>query len=219
MYNDPKLSPIQKRGSASPSPSINSLGKEHSARNSVESGNMRLFDSGVQEITDIPDDYLRQSSVLKHLAKEVKVPSPDNTVKKSDLEALDERLKESQLKYDTNIEFDPDHLKPPPEYQKWTEKSSVGGRHKLNPEKVNLSKSQPDLSTIGLNKSINFNGSRRGVSVPRPPTKGREYECGSHETWPSGEIVEILIKENSALKMEIEQCYKKVGKAQQVCIS
>lgn len=77
LYNDPKMSPVQKRSSASPSPSINSLGKEHSLRNSMESGNIRLFDTGVQEITEIPDDYLNQSSVLKHLAKEVKAPSPD----------------------------------------------------------------------------------------------------------------------------------------------
>ncbi|KAK9505663.1 hypothetical protein O3M35_009661 [Rhynocoris fuscipes] len=34
-----------------------------------------LYDPSVREITDIPDDYLRQSQVLKHLAKEVKVSS------------------------------------------------------------------------------------------------------------------------------------------------
>ncbi|ENN73901.1 hypothetical protein YQE_09500, partial [Dendroctonus ponderosae] len=60
LYSDTKLSSGQKRSSASPSPSITS--------------------TGVQEITEIPDDYLSQSSVLKHLAKEVKVPSPSNTL-------------------------------------------------------------------------------------------------------------------------------------------
>ncbi|KAF6213811.1 hypothetical protein GE061_011533 [Apolygus lucorum] len=34
-----------------------------------------MYDTGVREITDIPDDYLNQSQVLKHLAKEVKVCS------------------------------------------------------------------------------------------------------------------------------------------------
>lgn len=34
----------------------------------------RKYDPGVCEITNIPDDYLSQSQVLKHLAKEVKVP-------------------------------------------------------------------------------------------------------------------------------------------------
>lgn len=32
----------------------------------------------LQEITDIPDDYLNQSHVLKHLAKEVKTPTPNS---------------------------------------------------------------------------------------------------------------------------------------------
>lgn len=32
-------------------------------------------EKGMQEITEIPDDYLVQSHVLKHLAKEVKIPS------------------------------------------------------------------------------------------------------------------------------------------------
>ncbi|XP_055375706.1 uncharacterized protein LOC129608304 isoform X1 [Condylostylus longicornis] len=35
---------------------------------------------GLQEITEIPDDYLKQSHVLKHLAKEIKAPS---TIKNS----------------------------------------------------------------------------------------------------------------------------------------
>ncbi|CAB0016462.1 unnamed protein product [Nesidiocoris tenuis] len=34
-----------------------------------------IYDTGVREITEIPDDYLKQSQVLKHLAKEVKVCS------------------------------------------------------------------------------------------------------------------------------------------------
>lgn len=169
---------------------------------------MRLFDTGVQEITEIPDDYLSQSSVLKHLAKEVKAPSPEGTVKKivDGLEQLN--LSQTPLKYD---DFNMDNLPPPPEYPKWMEKSP--GRGKLNPEKVSLSKSQPDLSTIGLGKSsIDFNGFKRGTSAPRPKTKGREeFDCASEE------MVDILIKENTALKVEIEQCYQKVAKAQKVC--
>lgn len=220
LYNDPKLSPVQKRGSASPSPSINSLGKDHSVRNSVESTSGRLFDTGVQEITEIPDDYLSQSSVLKHLAKEVKVPSPQGTVKKNEIEALEERLamKDMPLKYDHNAVFDVDNLPPPPEYPKWAENNRPNVRSKISAEKLSLSKSQPDLSTVGLKDVSNLKSFRRGVSVPRPKTKGRAgYDYGNEEMmWPSGEIVEILIKENSALKMEVEQCYQKVGKAQKV---
>lgn len=60
-------------------------------------------------------------------------------------------------------------------------------------------------------------GFRRGVSAPRPPTKGREEnESKNEEVWPSGEMVEILIKENSALKHELENCYQRVEKSQKV---
>ncbi|XP_076250098.1 uncharacterized protein LOC143189963 isoform X2 [Rhynchophorus ferrugineus] len=173
---DLKLSPSQKRSSSSPSPSITS--------------------TGVQEITDIPDDYLSQSSVLKHLAKEVKVPSPCNTAGNVDMH----------------------NLPPPPEYPtKWADKSplqaAVHNRNKINSEKLALSKSQPDLTSIGIGKT-DFAGFKRGVSAPRPPTKGREEnESKGEEMWSSSsEMVEILIKENSALKHELENCYLRVEK-------
>lgn len=118
-----------------------------------------------------------------------------------------EQLNRPPLKYDG---FNTDNLPPPPEYPKWLDKSH--GRGKMNMEKVSLSKSQPDLSTVGLNKNgIDFNGFKRGTSAPRPKTKGREeFDCASEE------MVDILMKENSALKTEIEQCYQKVAKAQKV---
>lgn len=37
--------------------------------------NASFDQNGMQEITEIPDDYLNQSHVLKHLAKEIKVPN------------------------------------------------------------------------------------------------------------------------------------------------
>lgn len=182
-FAESKLSPIQKRSSASPSPSIAS--------------------TGVQEITEIPDDYLSQSSVLKHLAKEVKAPpSPNGTVKEMDsLNTMLENVLE---------------VSPPPDY-KWSEKSplqaAVNSRNnKINTEILPLSKSQPDLSSVGT--KVDFTGFRRGVSAPRPPTKGRE-ESGA-EMWPSAEMVEILIKENSALKHELETFYQRVEKTQKL---
>ncbi|XP_060523638.1 angiomotin-like protein 2 isoform X2 [Cylas formicarius] len=187
LYNDPKSSPIQKRSSATPSPSI----------------------TGVQEITEIPDDYLSQSSVLKHLAKEVKVPSPSGTSKDDTIESL-------LRKFDPTT-FDINNLPPPPEYpHKWSEKSPleacVNNRNKINSEKLALSKSQPDLTSVGVAKG-DFTGFRRGVSAPRPPTKGREEnESNAEEVWPSSEMIEILIKENSALKHELENCYQRVEK-------
>lgn len=214
LYTDPKLSPVQKRSSASPSPSITSMGRNPSLLADTNS-NLVYCNTGVQEITEIPDDYLSQSSVLKHLAKEVKVPSPNGTTKNDNLENL-------LNKYDpSNIDFN--NLPPPPEYPKWSEKSplqqAVNNRNnKLNSDKLNLSKSQPDLSTVGTSK-CDLSGFRRGVSAPRPPTKGREEnESKGEEIWPSAEMVEILIKENSALKHELENCYQRVERTQRVRI-
>ncbi|CAH0552560.1 unnamed protein product [Brassicogethes aeneus] len=187
VYNEPKQSPSQKRSSASPSPSIGS--------------------TGVQEITEIPDDYLSQSSVLKHLAKDIKVPSTSK-------ETI-ENLKFDPTKFDIN------NLPPPPEYPKWSDKSplvaAVNKNHKMKVEKFALSKSQPDLSRLGVRKNSDFAGFRRGVSAPRPPTKGRE-ECESNgeEFWSPADMVQILIQENSALKNELEKCYQNVEKTQKL---
>lgn len=194
LFSDPKLSPIQKRSSASPSPSLSSSSKDH-LRNSLESSSLRAYNTGVQEITNIPDDYLNQSSVLKHLAKEVKVPSPNSTSKNN------EHLYKEKFDYDID-----NNLVPPPQYPHWL-------------DKMKLSKSQPDLSKVGVCKIggdlMNF---RRGVSVPRPKTKGRE-ETDSNKSIEFGspvEMIEILIKENSALKQELENCYQKVAKTQKL---
>ncbi|KAG5889003.1 hypothetical protein JTB14_033933 [Gonioctena quinquepunctata] len=192
LCNDPKLSPITKRNSSSPSPSISS--------------------TGVQEITEIPDDYLSQSSVLKHLAKEVKVPSPNGTAKDKNNENL---FNFDPVSLDIN-NFPP----PPPEYPNWSDKSpllqAVESRNKINAEKLALSKSQPDLSNVG-NIKCDANFFRRGVSAPRPPTRGREEnESKGEEIWPSAEMVEILIKENSALKHELENCYQRVERTQKL---
>ncbi|XP_072401142.1 uncharacterized protein [Diabrotica undecimpunctata] len=187
LSNDPKLSPLTKRSSVSPPPSISS--------------------TGVHEITAIPDDYLNQSSVLKHLAKEVKVPSsPVGTALESNFENL--------------VLFELKALPPPPDYPKWSEKSplqqEVENKNKINAEKLTLSKSQPDLSTVGAIKT-DANLFRRGVSAPRPPTKGREEnESKGEEIWPSVEMVEILIKENSALKQELENLYQRVERTQRL---
>lgn len=86
-------------------------------------------------------------------------------------------------------------------------------------DRIALSKSQPDLSKAGMSKLggdlLKF---RRGVSVPRPKTRGREESesAKGYEFGPSIEMIEILIKENSALKAEFESCYQKVAKSQKV---
>ena len=34
--------------------------------------------------------------------------------------------------------------------------------------------------------------------------------------WPSSEVIEMVIRENSALKLELERCYNKVAKSQKL---
>ncbi|KRT80802.1 hypothetical protein AMK59_5736 [Oryctes borbonicus] len=183
LFHDPKLSPVQKRASASPSPSITS--------------------TGVQEITDIPDDYLNQSSVLKHLAKEVKGPSSST---KENVEIQDD----NQLK-ETKYDFDP--RPPPPEYPKWGK-----DKDKFLPEKYSLSKSQPDLSKVGLAKiGGDLTSFKKIASTPRPKTKGREeFEVAKDEVenWMSSDMVDMLMQENTALKHELNNCYQRVAKTQ-----
>lgn len=82
-------------------------------------------EKGMQEITEIPDDYLDQSHVLKHLAKEVKIPT-----NKSDSVTRDSGLSENT---DTK------------ENQKYTQ-WIIDEQNQNNKMK---SKSQPDLTRLG----------------------------------------------------------------------
>ncbi|CAB0041943.1 unnamed protein product [Trichogramma brassicae] len=157
---------------------------------------------GCQEITDIPDDYLNQSHVLKHLAKEVRVPSYSKlTTNDGNFDVKSDRSKDyedqNQSKYTSTM-------------------LPVKSKFRLlGPmEKLTLSRSQPDLSRI--NKSDIDTYDPRTTS-PRPQTKGREeFESAAAEVWPTSEMVQILIQENSALKLELERCFKKVSKSQQL---
>lgn len=79
-------------------------------------------EQGMQEITEIPDDYLNQSHVLKHLAKEIKIPSNRRMAASREVNS-DERE--------------------PPKYEQWM--LSVSEESEQNKNKVK-SKSQPDLT-------------------------------------------------------------------------
>lgn len=82
---------------------------------------LRTYEQGMQEITEIPDDYLNQSHVLKHLAKEIKIPQ--NTHKRNSMEA-NEGV---------------------PIYKQWIMEEQTGRIHnKLK------SKSQPELNRYGF---------------------------------------------------------------------
>lgn len=54
---------------------MNRLGGENLVQDSKRDRPHSYGEQGMQEITEIPDDYLNQSHVLKHLAKEMKIPS------------------------------------------------------------------------------------------------------------------------------------------------
>lgn len=72
----------------------------------------------MQEIAEIPDDYLNQSHVLKHLAKEIRIPSNRRSNTR-----------------------DSDTIKEPPKYAQWISAEQID--HNINEAK---SKSQPDLT-------------------------------------------------------------------------
>ncbi|XP_015600466.1 angiomotin-like protein 1 isoform X2 [Cephus cinctus] len=164
---------------------------------------------GCQEITDIPDDYLSQSQVLKHLAKEVKVPSYGKLMNNSG--TIEMRMRENDRGKQNDNEFED---RPPPSYTSTL--LPLKSKHRLlgPTEKLTLSRSQPDLSRIGKSDIDNYDP--RATS-PRPQTKGREeIETAAGEIWPPSEMVQIVIQENSALKLELERCYNKVAKSQKL---
>ncbi|XP_035735480.1 uncharacterized protein LOC118447536 isoform X2 [Vespa mandarinia] len=164
---------------------------------------------GCQEITDIPDDYLSQSQVLKHLAKEVKVPSYSKLVNNGG--SIEVRMRESDRGKQNDSEFED---RSPQSYAS----TLLPLKNKLRflgpNEKLTLSRSQPDLSRIGKGDIDSYDP--RATS-PRPQTKGRE-EIGTAmgEIWPPSEMIQIVIQENSALKLELERCYNKVAKSQKL---
>ncbi|KAL6424073.1 hypothetical protein ACFW04_009756 [Cataglyphis niger] len=162
--------------------------------------------SGCQEITDIPDDYLSQSQVLKHLAKEVKVPPYTNNGSSLEMRLGEVRIRDGDRGKQSDNEYE----------NRGCYVSTLLPFNKqkiLGPtEKLTISRSQPDLSKV-LREELYLTR----VRSPRPQTKGREeIERETTEIWPPSEMVQIVIQENSALKLELERCYNKVSKSQKL---
>lgn len=88
-------------------------------------------EKGMQEITEIPDDYLDQSHVLKHLAKDVKIQT-----NKSDSTARDSGLSENTDSKDQN-------------YANNNNTEWIVGENEQNQSNKIKSKSQPDLTRLG----------------------------------------------------------------------
>ncbi|XP_011140083.2 uncharacterized protein LOC105183552 isoform X1 [Harpegnathos saltator] len=186
----------------SSSPTMQSLSNlQHEEYTHEQSGG-----GGCQEITDIPDDYLNQSQVLKHLAKEVKIPSYNNNGG-----SIEMRIREGDRGKQNDNEFED---RSPPSYISTL--LPLKNKHRLlgPTEKLTISRSQPDLSRINKADIDNYN---LRVTSPRPQTKGREeIERETGEVWPPSEMIQILIQENSALKLDLNRCYNKVAKSQKL---
>ncbi|KAF7991268.1 hypothetical protein HCN44_002830 [Aphidius gifuensis] len=180
--------------------------------------------NGCQEITDIPDDYLNQSQVLKHLAKEVKPSSYGTKINCGSTSDFELRIRENnRSKQNNNINNNN-------ELSSTYSTKLLPGKNKfrlLGPnEKLTLSRSQPDLSRI---EKLNIDDyqvplttttaaiTAAASTTTRPQTKGREkIDSTIGELWPATEMFQIVIQENSALKLELERCYSKVSKSQKL---
>ncbi|XP_055702910.1 uncharacterized protein LOC129801671 isoform X2 [Phlebotomus papatasi] len=115
IHNDDSLYSLNGRDYPSPPPSI------------IKKDRPRSYgEQGIQEITQIPDDYLNQSHVLKHLAKEIKIPVNRRS-----------NTRDSGVSENT----DP---KDPPKYVNW---GGGGEDTGMTVGKVK-SKSQPDLTRL-----------------------------------------------------------------------
>lgn len=150
---------------------------------------------GMQELTEIPEEYLNQSHVLKHLAKEAKIPNNNNT-NSNNIHHHHNNTNQSNINTNNNIRNRSDSntrdsgvsentdSRDPPKYgSNWTsdehqhQPQSTQQLHKLK------SKSQPDL------------------------TRSTDIDM---------EDVENLVKENTLLKQQLNSCYLKVAKSQKL---
>ncbi|CAH2071728.1 unnamed protein product, partial [Iphiclides podalirius] len=172
-YHTLKKSETGKKPSGIPLPKAHKEQAVTANANYIDIGGQRIYtsppDHGVQEITEIPDDFLNQSSVLKHLAKEVaQSPTPRGPT-------------------------------PPasPRHQRDRAK-----------DKLSLSRSQPDLTSVGV-----------GVGVRAAP--GGSESSG----WCSGgegsleepddafaAVLDALAAENHQLKGQLADACERVAK-------
>lgn len=125
-YHTLKKAEVGKKPSGIPLPKSHKEQPVTSTANYIDIGGQRIYtsppDHGVQEINEIPDDFLNQSSVLKHLAKEVaQSPTPHGLTP-------------------------PASPRAPPLREEPRKNKGKASKAKLSKEKLNLSRSQPDLT-------------------------------------------------------------------------
>nr|XP_037868797.1 angiomotin-like protein 2 isoform X2 [Bombyx mori]XP_037868798.1 angiomotin-like protein 2 isoform X2 [Bombyx mori]XP_037868799.1 angiomotin-like protein 2 isoform X2 [Bombyx mori] len=129
-YHTLKKAEVGKKPSGIPLPKSHKEQPVTSTANYIDIGGQRIYtsppDHGVQEINEIPDDFLNQSSVLKHLAKEVaQSPTPHGLTP-------------------------PASPRAPPLREEPRKNKGKASKAKLSKEKLNLSRSQPDLTSVGV---------------------------------------------------------------------
>ncbi|XP_039749454.1 angiomotin-like protein 2 isoform X3 [Pararge aegeria] len=160
--------------------------------NYIDIGGQRIYtsppDHGVQEITEIPDDFLNQSSVLKHLAKEVaQSPTPRGpTPPASPLSPHSNRAPSKPRE----------------------ERKGKGSKAKLSKEKLNLSRSQPDLTSVGVRAVP-------GGSESSGWCSGGEGSLEEPDDAFSA-VLDTLAAENHQLKRQLADACERVAKTNKV---
>ena len=148
------------------------------------------------------------------MAKEVKVPHC-SSIKENRSNSDDQLL----LKENSSFMYEQENRPPPPEYPKRNKSRELKSQMAVN-EKFNLSKSQPDLSKVGISKmGGDLVAFRKGANALRSRIDGREEQSvskGESESWSSSDMIDVLMKENTALKNELDTFYQKVAKTQKV---
>ncbi|CAF4814085.1 angiomotin-like protein 2 isoform X2 [Pieris napi] len=182
-YHTLKKSEI-KKPSGIPLPKIHKQQEVTASANYIDIGGQRIYtsppDHGVQEITEIPDDFLNQSSVLKHLAKEVaQSPTPRNTTPPASPHAPRAPSKSRE------------------------ERIKGKAKAKLSKEKLSLSRSQPDLTSVGVRAVP-------GGSESSGWCSGGEGSLEEDDAFTA--VLDALAAENHQLKRQLANACERVSK-------
>ncbi|KAJ8727396.1 hypothetical protein PYW07_001515 [Mythimna separata] len=184
-YHTLKKSEGMKKPSGIPVPKMHKEQNVTTTANYIDIGGQRIYtsppDHGVQEITEIPDDFLNQSSVLKHLAKEVaQSPTPRGPTPPASPRA------------------------PAPPRDDSRKPKGKCSKDKLSKEKLNLSRSQPDLTSVGVRAVP-------GGSESSGWCSGGEGELEEPDDAFTA-VLDALAAENHQLKRQLADACERVAK-------
>nr|XP_049694794.1 angiomotin-like protein 2 isoform X2 [Helicoverpa armigera] len=184
-YHTLKKNEGVKKPSGIPVPKMHKEQNVTTTANYIDIGGQRIYtsppDHGVQEITEIPDDFLNQSSVLKHLAKEVaQSPTPRGPTPPASPRA------------------------PAPPRDDSRKAKGKCSKAKLSKEKLNLSRSQPDLTSVGVRAVP-------GGSESSGWCSGGEGELEEPDDAFTA-VLDALAAENHQLKRQLADACERVAK-------